>query len=153
MNNLFILLLSVSGTYLSSLPKDGEEILSDYAAPNVVDRNVPASSQLSPSTPPLSIVLYVLCNNLLHTTNASSYGSGGGVTSPPFASTEGSSPVTANSSDNLECFKIMRAFSDLLKGEDLPLFIRERIVLQVTNVLPEWTRKVISLGRLCLCIN
>jgi len=40
------------------------------------------------------------------------------------------------SGNKLDCFKVMRAISELLEGEDLPLFIKERIVFQVRHEYP-----------------
>lgn len=130
---MLLILLSSAASYLSSLPKDCEEILSTHAAAGVLDRGVPSSSQQTPSTPPLSIVLYVLCNNLLHTTNSTPC-NGGAAGYPVFAPSEGP-PDPAGTDDGLECFRMMRVFSELLNGEDIPSFIRERIVLQVLNYL------------------
>ncbi len=119
------------------MPKDGEEILSGYAAPNGVDRAVPSVVQPNTTTSPLSIVLYVLCNNLLQTTDTSSYGSGKAAFSPAMGTS--TNPDSSSVGNNVECFKVMKAFSEMMKEEQVPLFIRERVVLQVcSTIICDW---------------
>ena len=48
---------------------------------------------------------------------------------------EGGGPANSRSrEERMECLRTMRAFSELLENEDIPPFIRERIVLQVSFV-------------------
>lgn len=116
---------TLPASYLSSLPKDSEELLSTCTS-----SHDPVALN-SPRTPPLSIVFYVLCNNLLRTANSA----------PVSSSTAGGvwleSPVTSTHSvsqeEKMECLNIIRAFSELLNSEDVPAFLRERTVLQVSS--------------------
>ena len=119
-------------TYLASLPQTCEEILSVNAAAGVLDRGVPVSAQPTPFTPPLSIVLYVLCDNLLHTTNTAPWSRGAGPLA--LAALQGP-PGQSEGESCLDCFKIMGIISELLESEEIPPFIRERIVIQVWYML------------------
>lgn len=49
------------------------------------------------------------------------------LTSSPADTAAGS----ATQEEKMVCLKTMKAFSELLESEDIPTFIRERIVLQV----------------------
>lgn len=111
-------------SYLSSLPKDAEEVISGYAPSASLDRNG------YPQTPPLSIVLYVLCNNLQRVSNpATSTSSLTGMHLDPAECAN--SANSASREERMECLRVIKAFSELLDSEDMPAFIRERAVVQV----------------------
>lgn len=102
--------------------------MSDFASSLASqDRATQNSTFPSPQTPPLSIVLYVLCNNLQsvsHPTTPSN--------SPAGMHSEAADSASRTSQEErMECLRTIKAFSELLESEDVPAFTRERIVLQV----------------------
>ena len=133
--SLFTLTLC-TGSYLASLPKDSEEIVSGYTSSAHQDRNSHNLTFPSPQTPPLNIVVYVLCNDLQSMTRPDR--PSGGV------ATDSADSAKTNSvhEERMVCLKTMKAFSELLQNEEIPTFIRERLVFQVC-----------SLSNSCVCYH
>jgi hypothetical protein len=118
------LIFFFAAPFLSSLPKDKEGILSGYTSSAAVDHNY------APPTPPLAIVLYVLCNNLQRVANpATPTSSLAGMHLDPAECAN--SANSASREERMECLRIMKAFSELLDSEEVPTFIQERLVVQV----------------------
>lgn len=106
---------------------DPEEIVSSYAPSATLDRNC------NPQTPPLSIVLYVLCNNLQRVANpATPTSSLAGMHLDPAECAN--SANSASREERMECLRIMKAFSELLDSEEVPAFIQGRLVVQVGSI-------------------
>ena len=125
--------LSPAVSYLASLPKDSEELLSNYTSSSYHDRSSSSTQAFSnPQTPPLSIVLYVLCNNLQLLTSPAP------TSSPPLNPSEpassSSSSNSAGQEERMECLRLMKVLSELLSSDGIPTFIRERLVVQVGSI-------------------
>ncbi len=116
--------VSCVAPYLSSLPKDSEEIVSKYTSVASQGSTFP-----TPQTPPLSIILYVLCNNLQSIANPTT--STSTLEGVGLKHVDGAGAASSSREERMECLKTIRAFSELLESENVPQFIRERIVLQV----------------------
>lgn len=114
-------------SYLSSLPQDPDELISEYTQASQDRQN---ATLYTPQTPPLNIVLYVLCNNLQRVANPAMPSSSlaGMHTDPAECANSANS---ASREDKMECLKVMKAFSELLDSQDVPACIRERLVVQV----------------------
>ena len=117
-------------SYLSSLPKESEEIVSNYTSVTSQDRSSQGAFS-NPQTFPLSIVLYVLCNNLQSVASPATPTST--LAGMGLKHAEGAGPAAGSTrEERMECLRTMRAFSELLESENIPPFIRDRIVLQVS---------------------
>ena len=104
-------------SFLSNLPESDEDLLSTRV--NSAPQEYPSSTQpLTPPTP-VSIVLYVLCDNPLDASN--------------MADKKFNSKLTKlkNSKTMQESFQVLLTFSELLSSEDIPEFIQRKLVLQV----------------------
>ncbi len=116
-----------AASYLSSLPEDSEEIISTYSSSAYQDRS---GQNSKPRTPPLSIVLYVLCANLHRVAKpATPTSSLTGLHPDPSGCASSANSVSCK--ERMECLRTMKVFSQLLDSEDLPEFVQERLVVQV----------------------
>lgn len=121
---------SVTGTYLSSLPSDNEELLSTYT-PSFLMSHDPANTHhtahhsssyhsssssnnlnINQATYPLTIVLYVLCDSLLLSS---------------------SNKNEQSQEERLRSFHILHALSEMLMDEGIPDFIRSKLLLQLVD--------------------
>ena len=99
--------------------------MSNYTSSSSQERSFP-----TPQTPPLSIVLYVLCNNLQSVASPSTPTNT--LAGVGLKHAGGAAPAASTSrEERMECLRTLRAFSELLESENVPPFVRERIVLQV----------------------
>lgn len=106
-------------SFLSNLPTNDEDLLTTHTS-STPSQDYPTSTQ--PITPltPVSIVLYVLCNNPLDTTN----------TADRKFNSKFSNKLR-HSKALQESFQVLLTFSELLSSEDIPEFIQRKLVLQV----------------------
>lgn len=113
-------------SFLSNLPTSDEELLSTRV--NSPPQEYPSSTHpLTPPTP-VSVVLYVLCDNPLDASNT--------------ADKKFNSKLTKlkNSKTMQESFQVLLTFSELLSSEDVPEFIQRKLVLQVWYIYYMYVR-------------
>ena len=102
--------------------------MSDYASSTHQDRS--GSTFSNPQTPPLNIVLYVLCNNLQRVANPATPTSAlAGMHQDPSECANSANSLSRE--ERMECLRTVKAFSELLDSEDISAFVRERLVVQV----------------------
>ena len=106
---------------LSTLPTNDEDLLTSHTNSTPSQDFPTATHPPTPSTP-VSIVLYVLCNNPLVTNNMSDR-----KFNPKFAKLNNSESIQ-------ESFQVLLTFSELLSSVEIPEFIQRKMVLQVCAV-------------------
>ncbi len=108
-------------SFLSNLPTTDEDLLTAHTS-SAPSREYPCSTQpLTPPTP-VSIVLYVLCNNPLDASNTTAERK----LNSKFAKLKHSKTLQ-------ESFQVLLTFSELLSSEEIPEFIQRKLVLQVSR--------------------
>ncbi len=106
---------------LSNLPTSDEDLLTNHTSSTPPQQDYPTSTQpIAPPTP-VSIVLYVLCNNPLDTTNTSD------------RKLNFKFPKLKQTKSLQESFQVLLTLSELLSSEEIPEFIQRKLVVQVSK--------------------